>query len=82
MTPTKIGYVMLPKTFDLIALFSSKCVMIFARIGLRLPVASPASITKVDDDTYTFSVDTDTATTGNLKGGGKNASAGPVTISP
>jgi len=40
------------------------------------------SITKVDADTYTFSVDTDTATTGNLKGGGKNASAGPVTISP
>lgn len=37
-------------------------------------------ITKVDDDSYTFSVDTDTATTGNLKGGGGNASAGPVTI--
>tara|TARA_B110000285_G_scaffold138720_1_gene155258 strand:+ start:1152 stop:1655 length:504 start_codon:yes stop_codon:yes gene_type:complete len=40
------------------------------------------SITKVDDDSYTFSVDTDTATTGNIKGGGGDASAGPVTILP
>ena len=40
------------------------------------------SITKVDDDSYTFSVDTNTATTGNIKGGGDNASAGPATISP
>jgi|TARA_R110002012_G_scaffold280428_1_gene468917 hypothetical protein len=38
------------------------------------------SITKVDDDSYTFSVDTNTATTGNIKGGGENASAGPATI--
>lgn len=40
------------------------------------------SITKVDDDSYTFSVDIDTATTGNIKGGGGDASAGPVTILP
>ena len=44
--------------------------------------AAGYSITKVDDDTYTFSVDTDTATAGNVKGGGEIASAGPVTISP
>ena len=44
--------------------------------------AAGYSITKVDANTYTFSVDTDTATAGNVKGGGENASAGPVTISP
>ena len=44
--------------------------------------AAGYTITKVDDDTYTFSVDTDTATAGNTKGGGEIASAGPVTISP
>ena len=44
--------------------------------------AAGYSITKVDDDTYTFSVDTDTATAGNVKGGGEIASAGPVTITP
>ena len=38
------------------------------------------TITKVDADSYTFSVDTNTATTGNIKGGGGNASAGPATI--
>jgi|TARA_B100000900_G_C20485234_1_gene677182 hypothetical protein len=38
------------------------------------------SITKVNDDSYTFSVDTNTATIGNIKGGGGNASAGPATI--
>ena len=38
------------------------------------------SITKVDDDSYTFSVSTDTATTGNIRGGGGRATAGPVTI--
>ena len=38
------------------------------------------SITKVDDDTYTFSVSSDTATTGNTKGGGGRASAGPVSV--
>ena len=37
-------------------------------------------ITKVYDDTYTFSVSTDTASTGNIKGGGGRATAGPATI--
>ena len=37
-------------------------------------------ITKVDDDTYTFTVSTDTATVGNINGGGGLASAGPVTL--
>ena len=38
------------------------------------------TITKVDDNTYTFTVATDTATTGNLRGGGGRAYAGPTTI--
>ena len=38
------------------------------------------TITKVDDITYTFTVATDTATTGNLRGGGGRAYAGPTTI--
>ena len=39
------------------------------------------SITKVDDDRYTFAASSGTATTGSVKGGGQNASAGPVTVS-
>jgi|TARA_B100001057_G_scaffold496028_1_gene596434 hypothetical protein len=50
--------------------------------GTNINKAAGYTITKVDADTYTFSVDTDTATAGNVKGGGENASAGPVTISP
>ena len=38
------------------------------------------TITKVDDNTYTFTVATDTATSGNLTGGGQ-AFAGPTTVS-
>ena len=40
------------------------------------------TITKVDDNTYTFTVATDTATTGNIRGGGGRAYAGPTTITP
>ena len=40
------------------------------------------TITKVDDNTYTFTVDTDTATSGNLRGGGGRAYAGPTTLTP
>ena len=40
------------------------------------------TITVVDADTYTFSVSTDTATTGNIRGGGFRSYAGPVTITP
>jgi hypothetical protein len=39
------------------------------------------SITKVNDNTYTFSAASGTATTGNIMGGGAVASAGPVTVS-
>jgi len=39
------------------------------------------SITKVNDDRYTFSASSGTATTGNTQGGGENVSAGPVTVS-
>ena len=46
----------------------------------NLENSSGYSITKVDDDTYTFSVSSDTATTGNTKGGGGRASAGPVSV--
>ena len=38
------------------------------------------TITKVDDNSYTFTVATDTATSGNLRGGGGRAFAGPVTV--
>ena len=37
------------------------------------------TISKVDDNSYTFTVDTDTATSGNLRGGGQ-AFAGPTTV--
>ena len=46
----------------------------------NLENSSGYSITKVDADTYTFSVSTDTATTGNIRGGGDRATAGPATI--
>ena len=36
--------------------------------------------TKLDDNSYTFTVATDTATSGNLRGGGQ-AFAGPTTVS-
>ena len=46
----------------------------------NLESSSGYSITKVDDDSYTFSVSTDTATTGSIRGGGGRATAGPATI--
>ena len=46
----------------------------------NLENSSGYSITKVDADSYTFSVSTDTATTGNIRGGGGRATAGPATI--
>ena len=39
------------------------------------------SITKVNDDRYTFTASSGTATTGTLAGGGETATAGPVTLS-
>ena len=39
------------------------------------------SITKVGNDSYTFTSGSGTATTGNLAGGGGSSSAGPVTVS-
>ncbi len=39
------------------------------------------SITKVDDNRYTFTLLLQQATTGNVLGGGGTASAGPVTVS-
>tara|TARA_R110002012_G_scaffold279440_1_gene467452 strand:+ start:62 stop:565 length:504 start_codon:yes stop_codon:yes gene_type:complete len=43
--------------------------------------SSGYSITKVTDNTFTFTVSSETATTGGVKGGGGFASAGPVTVS-
>ena len=37
-------------------------------------------ITKVNDDTYTFTASSGTATTGGLRGGGGSVTAGPVTL--
>ena len=47
----------------------------------NLQSASGYSITKVGDDTYTFSAGSETATSGNTTGGGGVSSAGPVTVS-
>ena len=46
-----------------------------------LESSSGYSITKVDSDSYTFSASSGTATSGQIKGGGGFASAGPVTVS-
>lgn len=43
--------------------------------------ASGYTITVVTSDTYTFTASSGTATTGNTRGGGENATAGPVTLS-
>jgi hypothetical protein len=42
--------------------------------------ASGYSITKVDDDTYTFTASSGTATIGSTRGGGGSATAGPATL--
>ena len=42
--------------------------------------ATGYTITKVDANIYTFTVSTDTATTGNIKGGGVRSYAGPTTV--
>ena len=39
------------------------------------------AITKVDDNRYSFSAASGTATTGSVQGGGEVATAGPVTVS-
>ena len=44
--------------------------------------AAGYTITKVDDNSYTFTVATDTATGGNLRRGGGRAYAGPTTLTP
>ena len=46
-----------------------------------LESSSGYSITKVDDNNYSFTASSGTATAGNVKGGGGFASAGPVTVS-
>ena len=43
--------------------------------------SSGFSITKVDSDNYTFVSGSGTATSGDIRGGGGFASAGPVTVS-
>lgn len=40
------------------------------------------SITVVTTDTYSFSASSGTATTGGVSGGGNDATAGPVTVTP
>ena len=46
-----------------------------------LESAGGDSITKVNENRYTFSASSGTATTGSLQGGGEDVSAGPVTVS-
>lgn len=43
--------------------------------------ASGYAITKVDSNTYTFTASSGTATVGSTRGGGNNATSGPVTLS-
>ena len=45
-----------------------------------LEKAEGYSITKVNDNTYTFTANSGTSLVGNIKGGGRNATAGPVTL--
>ena len=42
--------------------------------------SSGYAITKVDDNTYTFTASSGTATTGGIRGGGGSVNAGPVTL--
>ena len=42
--------------------------------------SSGYAITKVDDNTYTFSASSGTASTGGIRGGGGRVTAGPVTL--
>jgi len=46
----------------------------------NINLAAGYTITVVDTDSYIFAVSTDTATTGNINGGGFRSYAGPVTI--
>tara|TARA_R110001592_G_scaffold108774_1_gene303927 strand:- start:167 stop:670 length:504 start_codon:yes stop_codon:yes gene_type:complete len=46
----------------------------------NINLAAGYTITVVDTDSYTFTVSTDTATTGNINGGGFRSYAGPATI--
>ena len=51
--------------------------------GFRATVLNNSSgyaITKVDDNTYTFTASSGTATTGGIRGGGGSVTAGPVTL--
>lgn len=48
--------------------------------GSVLENSSGYSITVTDSDTYTFTASSGTATTGSQRGGGENATAGPVTL--
>ena len=45
-----------------------------------LEKADGYSITKVDDNTYTFTASSGTSLIGSVNGGGRNATAGPVTL--
>ena len=44
--PTKTGYAILPSTFDEFLFFSSRCEIIFFKIGDTLPVVSPAPLSQ------------------------------------
>ena len=46
-----------------------------------IEAAAGFSITKVNDDRYTFIAGSGTATAGSVNGGGGSSSAGPVTVS-
>ena len=66
-----------PKTFDGIAATNlAKAAGYSITVGKR---DSSGNVTQTADF-YHFTVDTNTATSGNISGGGENCSAGPATL--
>ena len=55
--------------------------VLLAEDAFRSSAGGSAVLTKTSADRYTFTASSGTATTGNIKGGGSFASAGPVTVS-
>jgi len=75
--PYKTGSFQTPATFD--GITGSN---LTKSAGYSITVGKRSSSGSVSEtaDYYYFSVDTDTATAGGIKGGGENCSSGPVTL--
>ena len=75
--PYKTGSFQTPATFD--GITGSN---LTKSAGYSITVGKRSSSGSVSEtaDYYYFSIDTDTATSGGIKGGGENCSSGPVTL--